>query len=132
MRPRPDFGEESYHGTGKWRDRVAIITGADSGIGRAVAVAFAREGADIVISYLSEHRDAQETAAVVRDAGRRALLIPGDIQDEHHCREVEAPAIRLILYRCRWGNSASLINVNFAFPTSSLVSRSYVNSTSPL
>ena len=94
MRPRPDFGEKSYEGTGKLRGRVAIITGADSGIGRAVAVAFARDGADVVVSYLNEHRDAEETAQVIREAGRRALLIPGDIQDERHCEEIISRCIR--------------------------------------
>jgi hypothetical protein len=79
MDPRPDFGEDSYEGRGLLKDRSAIITGGDSGIGRAVAVAFAREGADIVISYLNEHEDAEETARVVREAGRGAELLPGDI-----------------------------------------------------
>lgn len=94
MLPRPDFGEESYHGTGKLVGRVAIITGADSGIGRAVAVAFAREGADIVISYLNEHEDARETARVVQEAGRRVVTIPGDIQEERHCEEVVARCLK--------------------------------------
>lgn len=94
MRPRPDFGEESYKGTGKLTDRVAIITGADSGIGRAVAVAFAREGADVVISYLNEHEDARETAEVVREAGRRALVIPGDIQEERHCVDIVTRCVK--------------------------------------
>ncbi len=88
MRPRPDFGEETYVGTGKLPGRVAIITGGDSGIGRAVAVAFAREGADVVIAYLNEHADAEQTARVVRDAGRRAIVIAGDIQQERHCVEI--------------------------------------------
>src|SRR5436190_18333679 len=70
MDPRPDFGEASYVGRERLKDRAAIITGGDSGIGRTVAVAFAREGADIVISYLNEHEDAEETARVVRGAGR--------------------------------------------------------------
>jgi len=77
MDPRPDFGEDSYEGRGLLEDRAAIITGGDSGIGRAVAVAFAREGADIMISYLNEHEDAEETARVVRAAGRSAELLPG-------------------------------------------------------
>jgi NAD(P)-dependent dehydrogenase (short-subunit alcohol dehydrogenase family) len=88
MDPRPDFGEDSYEGRGLFEDRAAIITGGDSGIGRAVAVAFAREGADIVISYLNEHEDAEETARVVRAAGRSAELLPGDIGSPEHCREI--------------------------------------------
>ena len=86
MEPRPDFGEESYRGSGKLEGKVALITGGDSGIGRAVAVAYAREGADVAISYLSEDEDAQETVRVVEESGRRALALPGDIGDEAHCR----------------------------------------------
>jgi NAD(P)-dependent dehydrogenase (short-subunit alcohol dehydrogenase family) len=86
MTPKADHGEESYKGFGRLKDRVALITGADSGIGRAVAIAFAREGADVVISYLNEHDDAKETAKWVEQAGRRALVLAGDIQDENHCR----------------------------------------------
>jgi NAD(P)-dependent dehydrogenase (short-subunit alcohol dehydrogenase family) len=86
MSPRADHGEESYRGLGRLTDRVALITGGDSGIGRAVAIAYAREGADVVISYLPEEEsDAQETVRWVRDAGRAAVTIPGDIQDERHC-----------------------------------------------
>ncbi len=84
--PRADHGEESYRGSGKLEGRRALVTGGDSGIGRAVAIAFAREGADVAISYLpEEEEDAQETARLVRDAGRKAVLAPGDIQDEQHC-----------------------------------------------
>lgn len=86
MEPPPDFGEASYKGSGKLRGKVAIITGGDSGIGRAVALAFAREGADIVISYLTEHEDAEETKRVVVEAQRRCVLVEGDIQDFEHCR----------------------------------------------
>jgi hypothetical protein len=86
MDPRPDYGEDSYKGSGKLEGRVALITGADSGIGRAVALAFAREGADVAISYLDEDVDAQETVRVVEAAGRKALALPGDIQDEDHCK----------------------------------------------
>jgi NAD(P)-dependent dehydrogenase (short-subunit alcohol dehydrogenase family) len=87
MSQAPDFGEESYRGTGKLEGRKAIITGGDSGIGRAVALAFAREGADVAISYLdAEQSDADETARVVRDAGRTALQLPGDLTDSGYCR----------------------------------------------
>lgn len=85
MTPKPDHGEETYKGSGKLSGRVALITGGDSGIGRAVAIAFAREGADVLISYLSEHNDAAETAHWVEKAGRRAITIPGDIGDPAHC-----------------------------------------------
>ena len=88
MRPAPDHGEASYRGNDRLSGRVAIITGADSGIGRAVAIAFAREGADVVVGYLDEHEDAEETARWVREAGRRALLVPGDVKDESFCRSL--------------------------------------------
>lgn len=88
MTPKPDHGEESYRGSGRLTDKVTVITGADSGIGRAVAIAFAREGADVVISYLDEDDDAAETQRWVEDAGRTALLIPGDLRDPAHCRQV--------------------------------------------
>jgi len=88
LNPRPDHGEETYAGHGKLKDCVALITGADSGIGRAVAIAFAREGADVVIAYLNEHDDAKETARWVEKAGRRALLIAGDISEDAHCQRL--------------------------------------------
>ncbi len=88
MTPKPDFGAGSYEGRGLLQGRAAIITGGDSGIGRAVALAFAREGADVLISYLNEHDDAEETARVVRDAGRSAELVPGDIGSVEHCRAI--------------------------------------------
>jgi NAD(P)-dependent dehydrogenase (short-subunit alcohol dehydrogenase family) len=87
LRPQADHGEETYVGTGKLKDRVALITGADSGIGRAVALAFAREGADVAIAYFDEHADARETLGWVEKAGRRGILIPGDLQDRDRCRE---------------------------------------------
>ncbi len=88
MVPKPDFGEQSYQGYGRLNGRVALITGGDSGIGRAVALAFAREGADVAISYLSEEPDAQETIRWVEDAGRKGLSLAGDIADENHCQQL--------------------------------------------
>jgi NAD(P)-dependent dehydrogenase (short-subunit alcohol dehydrogenase family) len=88
MTPKPDHGEHSYRGSGRLAGKVAVITGADSGIGKAVAIAFAREGADVVVSYLDEHEDAEETRHWVEEAGRRAVLIPGDLADPAHCREI--------------------------------------------
>ena len=88
LEPVPDHGEKSYRGNGRFTDCAVLITGGDSGIGRAVAIAFAREGADVAIAYLEEHEDAEETARWVRLAGRRALLIDGDISDPEHCDEV--------------------------------------------
>jgi len=93
MNPRPDHGEQSYKGSGKLQDRVALITGADSGIGRAVAIAFAREGADVVISYLEEDEDAKETARLVEEAGRKAILARGDISDENFARSLVTRSI---------------------------------------
>jgi NAD(P)-dependent dehydrogenase (short-subunit alcohol dehydrogenase family) len=94
MRPRPDCGEETYRGSGKLAGKVAMITGGDSGIGRAVAIAFAREGADVAIVYLSEDRDANDTAEWVRKAGRRCLLIRGDAGDEAFCRDAVERTVR--------------------------------------
>lgn len=88
MDPVPDHGEKSYRGNGRLKDKVALVTGADSGIGRAVAIAFAREGADVAVSYLSEEEDARETAKWVEEAGRKALLLPGDIAEESHARSL--------------------------------------------
>jgi len=88
MTPTADHGEQSYQGHGRLMGKVAVITGGDSGIGRAVALAFAREGADVVISYLNEDEDARQTERLVTEAGRKALTIPGDISDEAHCRRI--------------------------------------------
>ncbi|MGH8890576.1 MAG: SDR family oxidoreductase [Acidothermaceae bacterium] len=89
MEPRPDHGEESYRGTGKLAGCVAVVTGADSGIGRAVCIAFAREGADLVMSYLPEEQaQAESTADLVTQAGRTAVLAPGDITDEARCNAI--------------------------------------------
>jgi NAD(P)-dependent dehydrogenase (short-subunit alcohol dehydrogenase family) len=94
MDPRPDHGEHSYRGNGKLEGRAALITGADSGIGRAVAIAFAREGADVLISYLEEHDDAKETARWVEQAGRKAVVMAGDVADPAHCRALVARAVK--------------------------------------
>jgi hypothetical protein len=88
MRPAADHGEQSYRGCGRLRGRAAIITGGDSGIGRAVALAFAREGADVLISYLSEHEDARESVRLVEDAGRRAVAVAGDVGEISHCAAI--------------------------------------------
>jgi len=93
MSPRPDHGERSYRGSGRLNGKIAVITGADSGIGRAVAIAYAREGADVVISYLNEHEDAKETQAWVEEAGRRAVLVAGDLAEPQTCRDVIATAV---------------------------------------
>ncbi|XNY06197.1 SDR family oxidoreductase (plasmid) [Sinorhizobium meliloti] len=94
MQPLPDHGENSYQGSGRLKDKRAIITGGDSGIGRAVAIAYAREGADVLISYLSEHDDAMATKALVEEAGRKAVLAAGDIQSSDHCRRIVETAVR--------------------------------------
>lgn len=94
MRPVPDCGEDSYEGHGRLAGKAAIITGADSGIGRAVAIAYAREGADVLISYLSEDDDAKDTARHVEQAGRRAVLVKGDVSDASHCRDIVARAVQ--------------------------------------
>jgi NAD(P)-dependent dehydrogenase (short-subunit alcohol dehydrogenase family) len=93
MSPKPDCGEESYKGSGKLTGKAAVITGGDSGIGRAVAIAYAREGADVLISYLSEHEDARDTARLVEEAGRKAVLVAGDVSDPQHCRDIVSAAV---------------------------------------
>jgi NAD(P)-dependent dehydrogenase (short-subunit alcohol dehydrogenase family) len=93
MDPKPDHGEESYVGTGRLKGKKAVITGADSGIGRAVAIAYAREGADVLISYLDEHDDASETAEWVQKAGRTAVLAPSELNHAEQCRAVISRAV---------------------------------------
>ncbi|MGO6681057.1 SDR family oxidoreductase [Rhizobium leguminosarum] len=94
MDPVPDHGEKSYRGSERLKGKRAIITGGDSGIGRAVAIAYAREGADLVLSYLDEDEDADETKRLVGQAGRKAILVSGDIQDPAHCRQIVETAVR--------------------------------------
>jgi len=94
MDPQPDYGEDSYKGSGRLADKKAIITGGDSGIGRAVALAFAREGADVLISYYNEDEDARETQRLIESAGRKAVLMPGDIKDPAHCRAIVQRAVQ--------------------------------------
>ncbi|MBW8901064.1 MAG: glucose 1-dehydrogenase [Massilia sp.] len=93
LTPQADHGETSYVGHGRLAGKAAVITGGDSGIGRAVAIAFAREGADVLIAYLDEHDDARETERLVRDAGRKAVLVPGDIAEPAHCRAIVDRAV---------------------------------------
>lgn len=94
MQPRPDHGEDSWRGAGRLAGMIALITGADSGIGRAVAIAYAREGADVVLAYLNETEDAADTARLVEAAGRRCLQIAGDLADPAHCRAIVDGAVR--------------------------------------
>ncbi|MGO7038219.1 SDR family oxidoreductase [Rhizobium acaciae] len=94
MDPVPDHGEKSYRGSERLKGKRAIITGGDSGIGRAVAIAYAREGADLVLSYLDEDEDADETKRLVEQAGRKAILVSGDIQDPAHCRQIVETAVK--------------------------------------
>jgi len=108
MEPYPDCGEKSYKGSGRLENKIALITGADSGIGRAVAIAFAREGADVAIAYLDEHEDAQETAHWVERAGRQCLLLPGDIASRDQCLDIVSKTVE------RFGHIDVLVN-NAAF-----------------
>ncbi|PYY39574.1 SDR family oxidoreductase [Curtobacterium sp. MCPF17_046] len=94
MTPKPDHGETSYTGSGKLTGKRAVITGGDSGIGKAVAIAYAREGADVLISYLpEEEEDAQETKHWIEEAGRKAVLFPGDVSDPAYCRSIIETAV---------------------------------------
>ena len=94
MKPRPRAEDEKHRGTGKLQDKVAVITGGDSGIGRTVAIAFAKEGADISIVYLEEKRDANETKRLVEEQGRECVLIEGDVGQEGFCREAVAQTVK--------------------------------------
>ncbi|MER7832845.1 SDR family oxidoreductase [Streptomyces sp. NPDC095602] len=94
MSPRPDHGEESYRGSGLLKERAALVTGGDSGIGRAVCLAFAREGADVLFTHLPEEaEDARETVRLVEDAGRKAVAVPCDIREEQACRDLVEQAV---------------------------------------
>jgi NAD(P)-dependent dehydrogenase (short-subunit alcohol dehydrogenase family) len=96
MNPRPDHGENSYKGSGRLNGKIAVITGGDSGIGRAVAIAYAREGADVLIAYLDEHDDAHEVKGLVEAEGRRAILLAGDVQNSDHCRLIIQRAVETL------------------------------------
>jgi len=108
MDPTPDCGEQTYKGSGRLANKIALVTGADSGIGRAVAIAFAREGADVAVSYLDEHEDAKETARWVEAAGRQCLLLPGDLGNADQCTAVVADTVE------KFGRIDVLVN-NAAF-----------------
>lgn len=108
MDPMPDCGEQTYEGSGRLANKIALITGADSGIGRAVAIAFAREGADVAVSYLDEHEDAKETARWVEAAGRQCLLLPGDLGNADQCTAIVSDTVE------KFGRIDVLVN-NAAF-----------------
>jgi NAD(P)-dependent dehydrogenase (short-subunit alcohol dehydrogenase family) len=108
MNPVPDCGETSYKGSGRMANKIALITGGDSGIGRAVAIAYAREGADVAISYLDEHEDAKDTARYVEEAGRQCLLLPGDLAQKEQCLAIVDKTVE------RFGRIDVLVN-NAAF-----------------
>jgi len=95
MTPKPDHGETSYRGFGRLKDKVAVITGGDSGIGKAVCLAYAREGANIVCSYLNEHQDAEGTKRLVEESGRKCVLIPGDISEDEQCKTIIDEAVKV-------------------------------------
>ena len=94
MRPQPESIDDTYRGSGKLKNRVAIITGGDSGIGRAVALAFAQEGADVAVLYFNEHKDAKETARLVEETGRKCLLLAGDIGKEPFCKKAVTATVK--------------------------------------
>jgi len=96
MDPRPDHGETTYKGSGRLDGKKAVITGGDSGIGRAVAIAFAREGADVLIAYLNEHDDAKEVKGLIEKEGRKAVLLAGDLKNPGHCRYVIEHAVEVL------------------------------------
>src|SRR5690349_35621 len=104
MTPKPQTEVKHQEGTGKLEGRVAIITGGDSGIGRAAAVAFAKEGASVTIVYLDEHKDAEETKQLVEKEGGKCLLIPGDVGDESFCRKVVEQTVK------QFGKLTTLVN----------------------
>ncbi len=96
MKPQPDSGERDYRGSGKLADRVALITGGDSGIGRAVAVLFAKEGADVAVVYFNEHRDARERKRILGEEGRKCLLIAGDVGKEKFCKSAIEQTVKAL------------------------------------
>lgn len=104
MVPEPEVLSPKYHPAGKLAGRVALVTGADSGIGRSVAVAFAAEGADVAVAYLSEHDDAKETRRLVTERGRKCILIPGDVGKESFCKSMVAEVVKA------WGKLDILVN----------------------
>jgi len=120
MDPRPDYGLQSYKGFGRLKDKAAIVTGGDSGIGRAVCLAYAREGADVVISYLNEHEDAEETKKAVEGAGRKCVLVPGDITEEAQCKKIIDTCVQ------HFGTIDILVN-NAAYQSKSLESFSKIS-----
>lgn len=102
MHPKPQYDDPDYKGSDKLKDKIALITGGDSGIGRATAVLFAKEGADVAISYLDEHNDAQTTKAAVESYGRQCLLLPGDISSEPFCAEIVQKTVDKYVPRPRY------------------------------
>jgi len=120
MEPRPDHGEESYRGSGRLLGRKALITGGDSGMGRAAAIAFAREGADVAINYFpTEESDAQEVVALIKGAGRKAVPLPGDLREEAFCQKLVLDAVNglggldiLVSNAGRQQSHASLLDIS--------------------